>query len=97
MNDTKLNLCRPHDFGGLFTITIDFIKQNYKQFLITMLMYVFPFMVLAGFAMGFMYKDFNFYNLINDPSAINEVDNFGFSYFGGALGTLLFYTIAVME
>jgi len=97
MNNTKLDLCRYRDFGGLFSVTVDFIKQNFKQYLKTMLIYVFPFMLLAGFAMGFIFQSIDIFDLENLESNPDDLANINWFSFGAAcLGTTLFYGIALI-
>lgn len=97
MNNTKLDLCRYRNFGGLFNVTVDFIKQNFIQYIKTILTYAFPFMLLAGFAMGFIFQYVNLFNVENwgnNPGDFPEISWFSF---GAALtGTVLFYAIAII-
>jgi len=98
MNNTKLDLCRNRDFGGLFSVTIDFIKQNFKQYLKTILIYVFPFMLLAGFAVGFIFQSVNLFDiestLQSNPGEVPEINWFSFG--AACAGSALFYGIALV-
>ncbi len=97
MNNAKLDLCRHRDFGGLFSVTIDFIKQNFKQYLKTMLMYVFPFMLLAGFAVGYIFQSVDVFDLESLESNPGDLANIDWISFGAAfLATVLFYGIALI-
>jgi len=97
MNNTKLDLCRYRDFGGLFSVTIDFIKQNFKQYLKTILIYVFPFMLLAGFAMGFIFQSVDLFNLENLQTNPGEMPEINWISLGTAItGSTIFYAVALI-
>lgn len=91
MNDSKLELCQERDLRGLFTLTTAFIKQNFKLYLKTLLIYAFPFMLLTELVL--ILRNFAFSNTYLDIDQNFESILWIGSYVG-TLGNMIFYVIA---
>jgi len=70
MEFKKIELMRYRNFGDLFSTTFDFIKQNFKLYLKTVLIYIFPFLALVSFGIGFIFRNFSMDALNNNPDSM---------------------------
>ncbi len=75
MTTEKLDLFQERNFGDQFNVTIAFLKQNFKLYAKTIFKYVFPLVLLSGFAIGFLMQSFDFLALNENPEEIPDVEN----------------------
>lgn len=89
MNGSKLDLCQARDLSALFMLTTTFIKQNFRQYLKTLLIYAFPFMILSELVL--ILGDFSFSNTYGDQ---NLKSTFLLGSYVGTLCNIIFYITA---
>jgi len=101
MEFKKIELMRHRSFGDLFSVSFDFIKQNFKLYIKTVLIYVFPFLVLVSFGMGFIFRNFTMESLNSNPESVffdffngSNIAIISFSYLAIIIVSIILYGLS---
>jgi hypothetical protein len=87
MNQSKIELRKVRDFGGLLGVIFEFIRQNFKLLFKSNLLIAAPFILLAGIFMG-LYQS-SLFNISDYP----DIERFAIPFLFSMLFMMLSYLI----